>query len=157
MLVAVVWDSWKEIATYVGRDIRTIQRWETREPLDECRGGRELHAPSDLHCPCAWRACANRTVDSCRDGFRDSAKLVTRWRRDLHFSFRDGYFCAWLQPLDHNTVRPSGSPVAVQHLHESRLRAVVGGFATNDVRDGYLYLTLTETTANVWMMTHASR
>ena len=26
-------DSWKEIATYLGRDIRTIQRWETREQL----------------------------------------------------------------------------------------------------------------------------
>ena len=26
-------DSWKEIATYLGRDVRTIQRWETRDNL----------------------------------------------------------------------------------------------------------------------------
>jgi TolB-like protein/Tfp pilus assembly protein PilF len=26
-------DSWKEIATYLGRDVRTIQRWETRDDL----------------------------------------------------------------------------------------------------------------------------
>ena len=32
-------DSWKQIATYLGRDIRTIQRWETREQLpDEIPG-----------------------------------------------------------------------------------------------------------------------
>jgi hypothetical protein len=26
-------DSWKEIATYLGRDVRTVQRWETRDGL----------------------------------------------------------------------------------------------------------------------------
>ena len=26
-------DSWKEIASYLGRDIRTVQRWEAREGL----------------------------------------------------------------------------------------------------------------------------
>lgn len=26
-------DSWKEIAVYLGRDVRTVQRWERREGL----------------------------------------------------------------------------------------------------------------------------
>ena len=26
-------DSWKEIAAYLGRDVRTVQRWERREGL----------------------------------------------------------------------------------------------------------------------------
>jgi Tol biopolymer transport system component/DNA-binding winged helix-turn-helix (wHTH) protein len=69
-----------------------------------------------------------------------------------HFSYRDGAFCAWLQPLDPQTMRPSGPPRAVQHLHQPRLRAVAVAAVTNDVRGGHLYLTLTETTGNVWLM-----
>ena len=40
----------------------------------------------------------------------------------------------------------------MQHLHEPRLRAGTGAIATNDVQDGYLYMTLTETTGNIWML-----
>ena len=42
-------------------------------------------------------------------------------------------------------------------LHEPRLRAVTGAWATNDVRGGYLYVTLTETTGNIWMMQNDSQ
>jgi len=69
-----------------------------------------------------------------------------------HFSYRDGAFCAWLQPLDPTTMQPAGMPRAVQHLHQPRLRAVAGAAVTNDVRGGYLYATLTETTGNIWMI-----
>jgi Tol biopolymer transport system component/DNA-binding winged helix-turn-helix (wHTH) protein len=74
-----------------------------------------------------------------------------------HFSFRDGAFCAWVQPLDPKTMRPVGAPRAVQHLHEPRLRAVTGAEVTNDVRGGYLYVTLTQTTGNIWMMQNDSQ
>jgi hypothetical protein len=59
------------------------------------------------------------------------------------FSYRDGNYCAWLQPLDATTMRPLGAPRAVQHLHQPRLRAVAGATVTNDVRGIYLYATLT--------------
>ncbi len=78
------------------------------------------------------------------------------WSADGHavyyFSFRDGAFCAWLQRLDPETMRPVGAPRVVQHLHAPRLRAATGAEVTDDVRGGYLYMTLTETTGNIWMM-----
>jgi Tol biopolymer transport system component len=82
--------------------------------------------------------------------------LQADWALDgdgiYHFSLRDGAFCAWLQPVDPQTARASGPPVAVKHFHEPRLRAVAGAVASNDVVDGYLYVTLTETAANIWML-----
>jgi hypothetical protein len=30
-------DSWKEIATYMRRDVTTVQRWEKREAMPVCR------------------------------------------------------------------------------------------------------------------------
>jgi hypothetical protein len=73
-----------------------------------------------------------------------------------YFSIRDGAYCAWLQPLDPTTKRPAGPPRAVQHLHHPRLRAAAGAMVTNDVRAGYLYVTLTETTGNIWMMAQST-
>ena len=69
-----------------------------------------------------------------------------------HFSLRDGFFCAWMQPIDPASARPIGEPRAVQHLHEPRLRAVARAIVNNDVSDNYLYVTLTETTGNIWIL-----
>jgi Tol biopolymer transport system component len=69
-----------------------------------------------------------------------------------HFSLRDGFFCVWLQPVDATTKRPIGEPRAVLHLHEPRLRAVARAAPTNDVQGGYLYMTLTEASSNIWML-----
>lgn len=69
-----------------------------------------------------------------------------------HVSIRDGAYCVWLQPLDPVTKRPAGAPQPVQHFHQPRLRAARGAAASNDVRAGYLYVTLTETTGNVWLL-----
>jgi Tol biopolymer transport system component len=69
-----------------------------------------------------------------------------------HFSLRDGAFCAWLQPIDPETKRPVGVPRAVEHFHEPRLRAVAGAGATNHVAAGYMYVTLTSSAANIWML-----
>jgi Tol biopolymer transport system component len=65
-----------------------------------------------------------------------------------HFSIRDGAICAWLQPLDPNTKRPSGPPRAVRHFHQPRLR----GGPDGHLSAGFLYLTLTETLGNIWML-----
>lgn len=69
-----------------------------------------------------------------------------------HFSFRDGAFCPWVQRVDPVTKRPIGPPRAVLHLHNPRLRAATGAAATNVVRGGYLYITATEATGNIWML-----
>src|SRR5262249_54592957 len=69
-----------------------------------------------------------------------------------YISERDGANCLWAQPLDPLTKRPVGPPRAVQHFHQPRLRAGTGAIATNDVQDGYAYITLTETTGNIWML-----
>jgi hypothetical protein len=86
--------------------------------------------------------------------------IQTSWsdngRGIYYFSIRDGAYCAWLQPLDPTTKRPAGPPRAVQHLHQPRLRAAAGAMVTNDVRAGYLYVTLTETTGNIWMMAQST-
>jgi Tol biopolymer transport system component len=78
------------------------------------------------------------------------------WSRDgtslYYFSFRDGAFCAWMQTLDPRTGRPAGAPRVVRHFHEPRLRAGFGASPTSDVQDDFLYVTLTETRANLWLI-----
>ncbi len=69
-----------------------------------------------------------------------------------HFSFRDGAFCPWVQRVDPVTKRPIGPPRAVLHLHNPRLRAASGAAATNVVHGGYLYMTITEATGNIWVL-----
>jgi Tol biopolymer transport system component len=69
-----------------------------------------------------------------------------------YFSFRDGAFCPWVQRVDPATNRPIGAPRAVLHLHHPRLRAASGAAAFDDVQAGYLYMTLTEATGNIWMI-----
>lgn len=69
-----------------------------------------------------------------------------------HFSSRDGAFCPWVQKVDRATARPIGAPRAVMHFHHPRLRATSGAEAFEDVQAGYLYMTLTEATGNIWMI-----
>jgi len=69
-----------------------------------------------------------------------------------YFSPRDGALCAWLQPLDPRTKRPVGSPQAVQHFHEPRLRGAAAAQPNNHVAAGYLYVTLTASASNIWML-----
>ena len=69
-----------------------------------------------------------------------------------HFSSRDGAFCPWVQRVDPATDRPIDAPRAVLHLHHPRLRATSGAQAFEDVQAGYLYLTLTESAGNIWMI-----
>ena len=97
-----------------------------------------------------------RTGEIWKDGSRTVLpeqlfRVLTMLVRE-HFSLRDGAFCVWLQPVDPTTMRPVGVPRAVQHLHEPRLRASVAATASNDVHGGYLYVTLTETIGNIWML-----
>ena len=78
------------------------------------------------------------------------------WSQDgarlYYFSFRDGAFCPWLQRVDSATKHPIGPPHDVLHFHHPRLRAASGAAAFNDVQAGYLYMTLTESTGNIWMI-----
>ena len=69
-----------------------------------------------------------------------------------HFSLRDGMFCLWLQPVDPTTKRSMGEPRPIHHFHNPRLRAGTGAVATTYLAAGYLYMTLTESTANIWLL-----
>jgi hypothetical protein len=40
----------------------------------------------------------------------------------------------------------------VIHLHEPRLRAGARAGPSNDVQGGYLYMTLTEASGNIWLL-----
>jgi len=72
--------------------------------------------------------------------------------RLYHFSSRDGAFCPWVQNVDSASGRPIGAPRAVMHFHHPGLRATTGAEAFEDVQAGYLYITLTESTGNIWMI-----
>ncbi len=68
-------ESWKEIANYLQRDVRTVARWEKNEKLPvhrhEHRGGASVYAyPSEID---AWR--------SARRPNAESAPPVPLWRR----------------------------------------------------------------------------
>jgi Tol biopolymer transport system component len=69
-----------------------------------------------------------------------------------YFSDRDGAFCLYLQPLEPATKRPIGEPRVARHFHDPRLRPVVATAVTNDAQSGYLYVSLTETTGNIWLL-----
>ena len=73
-------------------------------------------------------------------------------RAIYYFSLRDGSYCAWMQFIDPETAHPVGAPRVVQHLHDPRLRAASGAIVSNDVRGHFLYVTLTGTTGNIWML-----
>lgn len=82
--------------------------------------------------------------------------IIPSWSSDgtgiYYFSFRDGYMCAWLQQVDPGSKHPIGAPRPVQHFHQPQLRAAARASASNDVVAGVLYVTLTETTGNIWML-----
>jgi len=86
----------------------------------------------------------------------DDVGSMPSWSDDgsllYYISERDGALCLWVQPLDPLTKRSVGSPRVVQHFHQPRLRAGTGAIATTDVQGGYAYITLTETTGNIWML-----
>jgi eukaryotic-like serine/threonine-protein kinase len=92
----------------------------------------------------AWTAVV--TDHGCHPSWSSDGTLL------YYFSFRDGEFCPWVQRLDPETKRPIGMPRPVMHLHNPRLRASSGAAAFNDVQAGYIYLTLTEATGNIWMI-----
>lgn len=62
-------NSWKEIARYMGRSVRTVQRWERELKLPVHRPRRKVHSPV-----CAFRHELDgwlRSVDPAPDGARN--------------------------------------------------------------------------------------
>ena len=104
-------------------------------------------APAILGRPIEPKAWVPVVTDhGCHPNWSADGSLV------YYFSFRDGEFCPWVQRIDPVSKRPIDQPRAVLHLHRPRLRASSGAAATNDVQGGYLYLTATEATGNIWML-----
>jgi Tol biopolymer transport system component len=73
-------------------------------------------------------------------------------RAIYYISNRDGAFCLYRQPVEATTKRPLGAPRAARHFHNPRLRPVAATMATIDAQGGYLYINLTETTGNIWLL-----
>ena len=69
-----------------------------------------------------------------------------------YFSFRDGNFCLYAQRVDPASMRSIGPFREVLHFHHPRLRAAAGAAAYNDVHAEYVYVSLTETVGNIWML-----
>ena len=66
-------DSWKEIASYLGRGIRTVQRWEREEGLpvhrlDHAKRGSVFASRREL--TAWWEAAAGRTRPRLDDAVR---------------------------------------------------------------------------------------
>jgi serine/threonine protein kinase len=68
-------------------------------------------------------------------------------------SDRDGYLCIWAHPLDPETMRPRGKPVAVHHLHGTRFGIPNTNTVSADIgvaRDKIVF-NQGEITGNIWL------
>jgi dipeptidyl aminopeptidase/acylaminoacyl peptidase len=75
-----------------------------------------------------------------------------------HSSIRDGHSCVWIQRLEPATKRPIGTPEAVQHFHQPRLRhGQPASIPTVEITAGYLYVPIAEVTGNIWMLDETRR
>lgn len=80
-----------------------------------------------------------------------------RWSPDgnrIYFvSDRDGFACLSSQPLEPETKRPVGPPVALYHIHQVPSSILNVGYGLMDiaVAPDKIVLNLGETTGNIWM------
>jgi Tol biopolymer transport system component len=82
----------------------------------------------------------------CHPNWSPDGRLV------YYFSFRDGHFCLYAQPVDDVTKRAVGPFRDVQHFHGPRIRASTGIAAYNDIQADYIYVSLSEAVSNVWVL-----
>ena len=153
-----------DVATRREHEVAAHANWFLNKPRFT-RDGRwvTFHTTNSPELRQIYAVPANRTKPVLPD---DWIPVVTdfgiqpSWAPDgagvYHFSDRDGYSCVWLQRVDAATKHPVGEPQAVLHLHQPTLRAALRAMATNDVQGGYLYMTLTATTGNIWMLNPAA-
>jgi eukaryotic-like serine/threonine-protein kinase len=87
----------------------------------------------------------------------ESYDLSATWSHDgsviYYFSERDGSRCIWAQRLDAATKHPTGSPFAVQHLHNatrSLIQMTTNALGLSATRDKLVF-NLAEISGNVWM------
>jgi hypothetical protein len=111
----VRFDSWKEIATFLGRDVRTVQRWERYEGLPIRR---LLHVKRGT--VFAWKSELQAWLDARSTGYvaphrvepdaRHSTRRTPLQRR-----------CAQRSPVPsgprHSAPRPAGSGACAQRWH----------------------------------------
>jgi len=89
-------------------------------------------------------------------GFGTQPAWAPDGRSIYYMSEEDGMQCVWMQRVDPVTKRPLGAPRVVQHFHQPRLRAGTGAIATTWVHDRFFYVTLSETTGNIWVLDPAA-
>lgn len=149
-----------DLATGQQADLTSHPKWNLQEGHFSPDG--QWVAFHTTNSPNVRQTYATRAVVGHSTSSRDWVPIVTdhgchpSWSADgallYYFSFRDGAFCPWVQRVDPVTKRPIGPPRTVLHLHNPRLRAASGAAATNAVQGGYLYMTVTESTGNIWML-----
>ena len=68
-------------------------------------------------------------------------------------SDRDGFFCVWAYPVDRQTKKPAGPPVAVFHAHGARLSLRNANLVSADLSVAHdkVIFNQGEITGNIWM------
>ena len=88
------------------------------------------------------------------DAGDDKPRLTADRRRLYYTSEADGHRCIWIQPLDPETLRPIGAPVAFQHFHSARrsLARVLSNLQEIAIGGDQLIFNMAETTGNLWLL-----
>ena len=114
-------DSWKEIAAYLGRDVRTVQRWERREGLPIHRQqhdklGSVYAFPHEID---AWTAARSLPPSEPQGETASGPDALTRQRHRLAAAVMAAIVVigvgAWLT-LRQTGTRSSGSPTEIKSI-----------------------------------------
>jgi hypothetical protein len=68
-------------------------------------------------------------------------------------SDRDGFYCVWAYPVDPQTKKPAGPPVAVFHAHGARLSLRNANLVSSELSVAHdkVIFNQGEITGNIWM------
>ena len=106
-------DSWKEIAVYLERDVRTVQRWERREGLPVHRQQHDKLGSvyAFRHEIDAWRTARSQRLEEPASGAASTSDAVTSSEADI--------------PSDASVpIDPATSRVDRRHRHRSAATAI---------------------------------
>ena len=101
------------------------------------------------------RAPAEDTWIPITDGSTYEDKI--RWSPEggwiYSLSDRDGFYCLWAYPVDRQTKKPAGPPVAVFHAHGARLSLRNANLVSADLSVAHdkVIFNQGEITGNIWM------
>jgi eukaryotic-like serine/threonine-protein kinase len=85
--------------------------------------------------------------------YNDKPRWSPDGKRIYFVSDRDGFACLWSQPVEPETKRPVGPPLALYHIHQVRRSILNVGWALMNIAlaPDKIVLNLGEMTGNIWM------